>query len=993
MADFSRIKNHGLELAGLVLTLVIISSGYITYSVLETDKLKQDSERLMKKAQLMRERLYLYEQQAVEDFIYLGELLIPEDGLSARNKTLLRRFSEKYSFMIDDVIWRKKDDVIIMFSVADGAISSRLSPAKSVEDSILFAVPYVSGSERKSLRLKEGDRIVLIKPVGDTPETHSNLQVIIDTERLFHDSFKRVYLSEESFKWFYCPDEAGKGLIVHDGARFVPDSASFAPIGADAQENFDDVRELSGTLITDGKKLSTDFITAYCNVTLWDKHFVFGLAVSRGDLLSNLELLSWTFESIYGTLLITVLFFFLMLLRRERRVKALLAQGREETQLWINSLDTIVTRVDPNMNLVVFNDSLKRLTGLEDSELLNKKLYQLSCVKPEDRRRIAQGFEICDQAGFFSTELDLIDRDGHDVPMLFTLRSICSADGTKAGYAAEGKSIVEQVALRIELEEARDAAKESARLKSEFLANMSHEIRTPMNGVLGMNSLLLDTELTQEQREYAETIQFSAEALLSLLNDILDFSKIEAGRLELENMAFDLPQLLESTADILAVKVHDKKLEFILDIDPGLPRHISSDPTRIRQVLINLIGNAVKFTEHGEIHVRAEVLRDLGSAYELRFSVRDTGVGIPEEKQKLIFESFAQADGSTTRQFGGTGLGLTISKQLAELLGGEIGVESEPGKGSTFWFTIRCEKALSAEEEDDDDLTLALCGVRTLIIDDNSTNRRVLRKMLEKLGCQSDEAQSGPDGLGLLRESYKKGQPYRMILLDMQMPEMDGLEVARLIQFEGLGEHTSIILLSSLDQTFTSEELLALGISMTIRKPIRSRDLAKALVEAAQVKRSYKQAGPQVHVVSEKEAGEKEKSFQGVSVLLAEDNLVNQKLTVRMLERRGITVEVANNGKEAVDLFLRQSFDLILMDMQMPGMDGLQATVKIRILEKKTDGHIPIIALTANAMAGDRERCLAAGMDDYLSKPIKPQKLYEMIEKCLAEYPVERDAE
>ena len=992
MADHSRIKNHSLVLAAFFVVLVIIGSGYITYSVLETDKLKQDSERLMKKAQLMRERLYLYEQQAVEDFIYLGELLIPEDGLSARNKTLLRRFSEKYSFMIDRVIWRKKDDVIIMFNVVNGAVSSRQSPAAAEADSSLFAIPYVTGSKRKSVRLKEGDRIALIKPVGDSADTHSNVLVVIDTKRLFHDSFLRVYLDAGAFGWFYCEDKAEKGLMVHQ-ARFIPDSASFAPIRADVQENFDDVRELSGTLIADKSEQAADFITAYCNVTLWGKHFVFGLAVSRAELLGNLEQLNWTFGTIYGTLLITVLFFFLMLLRRERRVSDLLEAGREETQLWINSLDTIVTRVDSKMNLVVYNDSLKRLTGLEDSELLNKKIYELSCVKPEDRQRIAQGFEICDQAGFFSTELDLVDRDGHDVPMLFTLRSICKEDDTRAGYAAEGKSIVEQVALRVELEEARDAAKESARLKSEFLANMSHEIRTPMNGVLGMNSLLLDTELTQEQREYAETIQFSAEALLSLLNDILDFSKIEAGRLELENMAFDLPQLLESTADILAVKVHDKKLEFILDIDPELPRHISSDPTRIRQVLINLIGNAVKFTEHGEIHVRAEVQRDLGSAYELRFSVRDTGVGIPEEKQKLIFESFAQADGSTTRQFGGTGLGLTISKQLAELLGGEIGVESEPGKGSTFWFTIRCGKALSAEEEDDDDLTLALCGVRTLIIDDNTTNRHVLRKMLEKLGCQSVEAQSGPDGLGLLRESYEQGQPYRMILLDMQMPEMDGLEVARLIQFEGLGEHTSIILLSSLDQAFTSEELLALGISMTIRKPIRSRDLARALVEAAHVKRSSQQAVPQVHVVSEKEAGGQEKSFKGVNVLLAEDNLVNQKLTVRMLERRGVTVKVAHNGKEAVELFLKQSFDLILMDMQMPGMDGLQATVKIRILEKKTDGHIPIIALTANAMAGDRERCLAAGMDDYLSKPIKPQKLYEMIEKCLAEFPVERDAE
>ncbi len=988
MADHSRIKNHRLALAALFVILLIVGSGYVTYSTLKKEKLERASERLMKKAILTRERVSLYEQQAVEDFVYLSELLIPEDGLTRRNKTLVRRYMEKYSYMIDDMVWRSKDEVLLVLRTEpDGVIREPVDPPD-----ILEHIPYYESDERKSVSLDHGDRIAMIKPIRGKGGIHSNLQVVFDPARLFSNAFAKIFLDENSFAWFYCPDDPEMGMRV-PRARFELEQESFFSVHKDLLEQFDDVALIEGALQTRTGEIQGVFVTAYCNVPLWGKHFAFGLAVSRDVLLENLEQLNWIFGTVSGTVLITVLAFFGLILNRERKISGLLEESRREIQLWINSLDTIVTRVDRQHYLVVYNDSLKRITGLSDEELANKKISQLPIIQKQDRLRIAEGFAVCDEKGFFSTELNIIDRDGQEVPMLFTLRAIRDEDGEITGYAAEGKSIVEQVALRKELEAARDKAKESARLKSEFLANMSHEIRTPMNGVLGMNSLLLDTDLTPEQREYAETIQFSAEALLSLLNDILDFSKIEAGRLELENMPFDLHKLLESTADILAVKVHDKNLEFILDIDPDLPRHISSDPTRIRQVLINLIGNAVKFTEQGEIHVRAEMTQDLGSEYELRFSVRDTGVGIPLEKQKLIFESFAQADGSTTRQFGGTGLGLTISKQLAELLGGEIGVQSKPGEGSTFWFTIRCGKALATDEQDDDDLTLAVCGVRTLIIDDNATNRHVLRVMMEKLGCQSDEAASGPQGLLLLRESYRNGQPYRMILLDMQMPEMDGLETARLIQIEGLGEQTSIILLSSLDKTFTPEELLALGIGKAIRKPIRSRDLAQALVDAVQVKREKLHTPPpqEIQVVSEQEAGD-EQAFNGVQVLLAEDNLVNQRLATRMLERRGVRVSVAANGQEAVQMFQRHEFDLILMDMQMPGMDGLQATVKIRILEKKSGTHIPIIALTANAMAGDRERCLAAGMDDYLSKPIKPEELYGMLEKYTSETVVGKNA-
>ena len=528
------------------------------------------------------------------------------------------------------------------------------------------------------------------------------------------------------------------------------------------------------------------------------------------------------------------------------------------------------------------------------------------------------------------------------------------------------------------LVQAKEIAESANRGKSEFLANMSHEIRTPMNGVLGMAELLQETELSPVQSKFAKTIQGSGETLLAIINDILDFSKIEAGKLQFENIPFDLQFLIEDVAQMLATRAHAKGLELAVYITEDTCLSLKGDPTRLRQVLTNLVGNATKFTERGEVVVRVSTIKAEGHLVTLQISVLDTGIGIHPEVRKRIFNPFSQADGSTTRKYGGTGLGLTISSELVAGMGGTLMCESEPGEGSTFFFTVPLERVPEDERTRHQPDSTELAGVRVLIVDDNATNREILEYQTASWSMISESVSSGLAGLEKMRSAVKNGCPFDLVILDMQMPDMDGLEVAQKIKADAVIADVKMIMLTSIGlHGDVSQETQQSGIAAYLTKPVRKSDLHSSLLMII----GKEKGDIQLHL-SRKHFITKDVRKLKMSVLVAEDNPINQEVIIFMLQKIGCDVDIATNGQEALEAVTENLYDIILMDCQMPKMDGYEATAAIRNLEEQEDlrQKTPIIALTANALEGDREKCLTAGMDDYISKPCKIEEIQTMLE-------------
>ncbi len=685
-----------------------------------------------------------------------------------------------------------------------------------------------------------------------------------------------------------------------------------------------------------------------------------------------------------------------------RQSEARLQDEQAQTRTIIDyALDAIVG-MDDNERINSWNPQSMLTFGWSEQEVLGQR-FSDTMISEDYREAHDEGVKRFLKGQNVSmmnqrTEILALHRDGHVFPIEIAIIPVYK-DGVYQFYAFI-RDITELKQAMASLQKAKEEAEVAVRMKSEFLATMSHEIRTPMNGIIGMTGLLLETDLTSQQSQFAQTVKSSGEALLTIINDILDFSKIEAGKLEFEIIDFDLRVALEEALDLLAEKAGEKGLELVGLVSGNVPTALCGDPGRLRQVILNLASNAIKFTSEGEVSVRVHVLEETANGVHLRIEVSDSGIGISREVQERLFQPFSQADSSTTRRFGGTGLGLAICRQLVELMHGDIGVESVPNQGSTFWFTLPLAKQPSPHVQTEEVSGESFEGLRLCCVDDHQTNLALLSQYAEQWGMEYMTASTPAQALSLLQESMGQGQAVDIAILNMEMPGMDGLVLARVIKADPRLASIRLVLLTSLGRRGDAAAAREVGFSGYLTKPIRKSQLEECLravinqIPQEDTKQSFSRL-PTRQSLSE---GRERSHFR---ILVADDHRVNQQLAVLMLERLGHRADVVANGNEAVEAAGQVPYSLILMDCQMPEMDGYQATREIRDREasrvrRETENetrtksneilrirHVPIIAMTANAMPGDREKCLTSGMDDYICKPIKPEQLHAVLVKWL----------
>ena len=663
-----------------------------------------------------------------------------------------------------------------------------------------------------------------------------------------------------------------------------------------------------------------------------------------------------------------------------RRAEEAMRENEEKFRTLAESAQDAIVMFDGDDQILFWNGAAERLFGYTKAEAIGGR-YHLLVVPERFREASAKGLAEYRQTGTGAAigklrELAALRKDGTEFPVELSLSMVM----LQKKYAAIGiiRDITERKRTEKALQDAVEEAKASARLKSQFLANMSHEIRTPLNGVVGMIGLLLDSELTPEQRTFANTVRTSADCLLTIINDILDFSKIEAGMLTFEERLFELRVPVQDCLQLMAERAHAKGLELAYLIDDNVPVHVIGDAGRLQQVLLNLVGNALKFTERGEVVVRVTREGEESDGVRLRFTVTDTGIGIAPEARKRLFQPFSQADGSITRKFGGTGLGLAISKQLVELMGGEIGVESEAGQGSTFWFTVRLAQQPAALRVVARRVNLA--GQRALIVDDNKTNREILQRQLTAWRISSVCTEDGQSALSLLRSTAQTGQPFNFALLDMQMPGMSGFELARRISADPALAGLKMLVLTSMGSIPPFSETAAAGVTACLTKPVQQAELHEAITSLLGMGKPRLATPPPPPKLQPEP--------KPLRILVAEDNVVNQNVARMQLARMGYMVDIVADGRAALETAQANPYDVVLMDCQMPEMDGYEATRQLRAWEKTRRAAggdfapLQIIAMTASAMSGDREACLDAGMDDYIAKPVQASELAAAIARA-----------
>ena len=653
-------------------------------------------------------------------------------------------------------------------------------------------------------------------------------------------------------------------------------------------------------------------------------------------------------------------------------------QAEERYRAFMNNIPAIALIKDKEGRILYINEPMSRIYGINLEEVQGMALADWIPAENAERIRLHDQ-EVRSTRRLVQSEEVIPTTDGilhHWLSFRFPIEE------------PNGELLVGTVAVDIshrkhaeaELREAKEMAETANRSKSEFLANMSHEIRTPLNGVVGMTELLLGTDLTSEQQEYLETVKLSADSLLTVINDILDFSKIEAGKIDLEMVDFDVRETMEMTMKTLAFRADEKGLELLCDIAPEVPEAVQGDSTRMRQVVVNLVGNAIKFTNSGEVALKVGVTQGEGGDHLLHFIVSDTGIGIPLEKQQSIFDPFSQADTSTTRKFGGTGLGLSISVRLVQMMGGHMWVESKPGVETEFHFTLPLVTATGPVKAANGARSGLLRGVKVLIVDDNHANRKILEMMVKQWGMVPTSVESGAEAIVKLLAPCATQEQFGLIISDLLMPGMDGFAFIERVRQEPRLSTARIVLLTSAGRRGDAARCEELGISAYAMKPVRRSELHEVISRLLD-DRGHESAQP---LITRYSIANAHKAAVSLCVLVAEDNVVNQKLVARLLEKRGHNVRVVANGREALCALEEGTCDLVLMDVQMPEMDGFEATGELRKREKGTGLHVPVIALTAHAMKGDRERCLEAGMDGYLAKPIRAQELYDLLENYIA---------
>ncbi len=687
-----------------------------------------------------------------------------------------------------------------------------------------------------------------------------------------------------------------------------------------------------------------------------------------------------------------------------KRAEERLRGQRNFTHAITNNIGEGIYALDPEGRVTFMNPAAEKIFGWREDELLGKSIHESVHYQHPDGTPFPVEecplLKVLTNGDCIHLEDDAFTHRDGTIILVSCTSSPLVADGRIVGAVLSFHDITERRQIEAEQTAARDAALESARMKSEFLANMSHEIRTPMNGVIGMTGLLLETDLSDRQKEFTKAVESSADALLLIIDDILDFSKIEAGQLRFEKIDFDLRGTVEQPVELLAERAQTKGIEIASLVFSDVPTALRGDPGRLRQVLTNLIGNAVKFTEKGEVVVSVFKQSETEKHVELRFEIKDTGIGIAPEARRRLFQAFVQADGSMARKYGGTGLGLAISKQLAEMMGGEIGVESVSGAGSTFWFTARFEKQPPPPKAPARTAAgISLERVRVLIVDDNETNRSILFYQTASWGMIGAEAESGARALSMLKAAAADGEPFEIAVLDLMMPEMDGFELARAVKSDASISGTRLVLLPSYGKRGHGQTAAEAGIAAYLQKPVRQSQLYDCLITLMAETDAVRDKEQSTHLITkhslrnispvpDKTSGAAAKA----RILVAEDNAVNRKVALAQLESLGYAADVASNGWEALDALEKSRYDVVLMDCQMPEMDGFEATAEVRRREQGDSPRTVIVAMTANALEGDRRKCLAAGMDDYISKPVKIDALRQVLERWTVSAPGKKDA-